>query len=255
MASKPNLVRKAPSLLHAVALVAPTRQGTLRNIRKMAHGAPPALYRTAVEIVLATLRGSAAALWTPAEGAQWAMAQAKAIPDDDRRKCAEQVVRFLKPYLRATQPQWVRPLSMEYYQAGPDLQIPVRLSALMAIGGKFVVLVLHLWRKPLGLEQRQAAVAILHNRLQQRPELANAELHFIDISMPEGHKDREYRMSTWANLTLMPPEALKAFTDRFYAAWQDYLADPEPAPKPRRPRKPKSDDHGDMFDRDPPGVR
>lgn len=252
MASKPNLIRNSPGLLHAVALVGSTEQATLRNIRKMARGAPPALYRSATEIVLATLKGTAAGVWTPAEGFEWAKTQAKSVPDEDKRRCAEQVVQHLKPYFLATRPQWVQSLSMEYYQAGPNLQIPVRLSALMAVDGKFVVLVLHLWRKPLELEQRQAAVAILHNRLQQRPELVEAEIHLVDISVPEGHKDREYRLSTWNNLTLMPPEALKAFTDRFYNAWQIYLRDPDPNPRPSRPRKPKGD-QGDLFKGDPPG--
>jgi len=253
MASKPNLVRNAPGLLHAVALVGSNEQATLRNIRKMARGAPPALYRSATEIVLAALKGTATQLWTPARGHEWARARAKEITDEDKRLCAEQVIQHLKPYFLATQPRWVQPLSMEYYQAGPNLQIPVRLSALMGVDGKFVVLVLHLWRKPLELEQRHAAVAILHNRLQQRPDLADAELHFVDVSVPEGHKNREYRLSTWSNLTLMPPEALKAFTDRFYNAWQAYLLNPDPDPKPRPSRTPKGGDQIDLFKGHPTG--
>ncbi|HEY2356597.1 MAG TPA: hypothetical protein VGH86_04045 [Phenylobacterium sp.] len=247
MGSKPNLVRNSPGLLNAVALVAPTHVGTLRNIRNMARGAPPALYRTAVEIVLATLRGRALG-WGPDEAVTWAKSQAAAITDDDKRKCAEDVVHLLRPYFRAVRPAWVQPLSIEYYQAGPGLQIPVKLSALMSVDDRFVVLVLHLWRKPLSLEQRHAAAAILHNRLQQRPELENAEMHLVDISVPEGHTDRQYRLGTWENSQMMPPEELKVFTDRFYVAWQAYLADPEPKP----PRKPRSSSTPDLFGDDPP---
>ncbi|MDB5411028.1 MAG: hypothetical protein JWL84_5940 [Rhodospirillales bacterium] len=250
MASKPNLVRNAPGLLHAVALVAPTREGTLRNIRRMARGTPPALYRPAIEIVLTVLRG-AGHVWTPAEGYEWAKAQVKTIPDDDKRKCASEVVRALKPYLTTTAPQWIRPLSIEYYQAGPDLQIPVKLSGLMAIDGRFVVLVLHLWRKPLSIEQRQAAVAIVQNRLHQRPELADAELHFIDISVPQGHLDRQYRLATWETLTVMADDQLKTFTDRFYGAWTDYQANPEPKPQ----RKPRPSPYPDIFGDDPTDPR
>jgi hypothetical protein len=250
MASKPNLVRNAPGLLHAVALVAPSREGTLRNIRRMARGTPPALYRPAIEIVLSVLRG-VGHLWTPEGGYEWAKKQVNTIPDDDKRRCAGEVVRALKPYLTTTAPQWIRPLSIEYYQAGPDLQIPVKLSGLMAIDGRFVVLVLHLWRKPLSIEQRQAAVAILQNRLRQRPELVDAELHFLDISIPQGHVDRQYRLATWDTLTAMPDTQLKAFTDRFYGAWSDYQADPEPKPQ----RKPRPSPYSDIFGDDPTEPR
>jgi hypothetical protein len=252
MGSKPKLVRNAPSLLHAVALVGANEQVTLRNIRRMARGTPPALYREATDIVLATLRGTANGLWTPAEGYDWACSRVEDIGDEGKKACAEQVVRHLKPYLSTIRPQWLQPLSMEYYQAGPNLQIPVRLSALMGVDGKFVVLVLHLWRKPLELEQRHAAIAILHNRLQQRPELAAAELHFVDVSIPEGHKNRQCRLSTWSDVSPMATATLKAFTDRFYNAWQAYLLDPDPELKPSRPKKPKPSDQGDIFGDDPP---
>jgi hypothetical protein len=249
MGSKPNLVRNSPGLLNAVALVAPTHAGTLRNIRKMARGVPPALYRSAVGIELTTLRGRSLG-WDPEYAVRWAKSQAAAVADEAKRKCAEDVVGLVQPYLRSVRPSWINdPLTLDPYQAGAGLPIPVKLSALMQVDGRAVVLVLHLWRKPLGLEQRHAAVAILRNRLQQRPELMDAEMHLVDISVPEGHSDRQYRLGTWETSRMMPDDELKVFTDRFYGAWQAYLADPEPKPKPSR--KPRPNSYPDLFGEDP----
>lgn len=241
MATTHNPVRNSPSLLHSVALVGATRAETERNIRKMARGAPPSLYRAANDILIATLKGRGLG-WSADRAIQWARAQASTIVDPDKRACAEQVFEHVAPYIMSTAPDWVRGLDVEFYSVDAELRIPVKLAALMRVGNSYAVLLLNLWKKELTLEQKRAALAILYDRLQNRPELQHAHLHFVDISVPQKEKERVYRLHGWSDYQLMSSTELDQFIDRFRDGWNDYQANPEPK-KPRKPR-PRQDGDG-----------
>ncbi len=240
--AKPNVIRNAPSLLHAVALVGPNHAETVRNIRNMERGAPPALYKASTQIVVATIKRIAGGT-SNKEAFDWAKGQAKALQKAKVRDCAIEVLAFLKPFLLNIKPKWFRPIDVEYFQAGADLQIPVKVTGLLRLEDKAVILAVNFWKKPLETEQLRAAISILKDRIELREELQGADLHFLDISVPLGKKQREYRNLSWSQISPLSDADLQVFANRLCRAWLECQANPEP----KKPSKPKRSDQADMF--------
>ncbi len=235
MSIKRNPVSNAPTLLHSVALVAPTVAETVRNIRKMDVGLPPDLYSPTHGLVRASLAG---------QGYAWTEKQADTFTKPEQKSAAVEVLPHLRMYLESTEPTWLRPLDVEYFQVSETLQIPIRVSGLMSVNDEPRVLLVHLWRKRLEIDQLRAALTMLRRRILGRQELREARLNLVDVSVDPRVSSRSYRLIEWDTFSLMVDDELKAFTDRLEAAWTEYQTDP--APKP--PRKPRPGDTDDLFD-------
>jgi hypothetical protein len=244
---RPNVVKNAPSLLHAVALVGSTHAATVRNIRNMERGFPPALYQPSVDLICGSIKRIAEGT-AKADAYTWARAQAETQTDQAVRDCTKEVLAYLRPYILNVRPKWFRPIDVEYFQVGAELQIPVKVTGLMGTEEGPVILMLHLWRKPLEIEQRGAGAAILKNRLDLREELIGTMLHFVDISVPVGKNQREYGQLSWEQVSPLSDEERRKFTDRLYKAWLECQANPEP----QKPYNPRPDSRQrDMFSLDP----
>lgn len=239
MPSRLNPVRNAPSIIHAVALVGLDVASTEQNIRNLMRGFPPAYYKLANQLVRSVLKGRSLA---------WARAQARRHMNEEQRKQARIVLIQMTPVLRRLKPEWVVDLDVDPYQVGPRLQLPVKVHGLMKVNGKHEVLVMHLWQKGLSEKSRNAAASILKDRLSQREELANAELRWIDISMPFGERRRSLREYNWGDINLMPQAEMERFLGILREAWDLYLERPE---APRKPRPNSTSDQPTLFDRTP----
>jgi hypothetical protein len=228
MPTKRDVVRNAPTLLHAVALVDLTKRGTIENIRRMDVAAPPSLYGPTRQLVKAVLNG---------QTFKWAYAQALALQDLGERKSAIEVLDTLKGYLLRTKPEWIRPLDIEHYQLSADLRISVRVDGLVKVGSELRILCLQPWRKRLEIEQLRAAITVLGDRLAMRPELVNTKLELLDTSQPSGSKVREFRRAGWDTFSAMSEYELESFMMRLLTAWEEYQRSPaeKPARKPREP--------------------
>jgi hypothetical protein len=101
MSIKRDLVRNAPTLFHAVALVETTKEETVRSFRKMALATPPNLYTATSDLVYTALSG---------QGYDWALRQIPTIKKEKQRDTAERVFPLLKDYIQSTHTDWIRPL-------------------------------------------------------------------------------------------------------------------------------------------------
>ena len=234
MPTKRDVVRNAPTLLHAVALVDLTKRGTIDNIRRMDIAAPPSLYGPTRQLVKAVLNG---------QSFKWAYAQALALPDLGERKGAIEVLDTLKRYLLRTKPDWIRPLDIEHYQLSADLRISVKVDGLVKVGSELRILCLQPWRKRLEIQQLRAAITVLGDRLAMRPELVNAKLELLDTSQPSGSKIREFRQAGWDTYATMSEYELESFMMRLLTAWEEYQR--APVEKPSRKPRPSAD--GELF--------
>lgn len=233
-----NPVRRAPSLVHGLALVGHDAVQTERNIRKLMKGFPPRLYALSNQLIRAVLQGCEY---------DWALDQAKHHGDEEQKKYALIVLPLLKDFLTTIKPVWVRDLEVDPIQIGPGLQLPVKVHSLMRVGDQLEVLIVHLWAKGISVTQKRAAMTIVKDRLSRREELKDAKLRWIDLSAPSSKEKRAVEEITWETFSLMDSAELKDITDRLYDGWQLYMQAPEMPKKP----KPKTDKRQrDMFDVD-----
>ena len=223
-----NPVRRAPSLVHGLALVGHDAIQTERNIRKLMKGFPPKLYALSNQLVRAVLKGCTY---------EWALDQAKRHKDEDQKKYALIVLPLLKEFLCKVKPAWVRDLEVDPIQIGPGLQLPVKVHSLMRVGDQLEVLIIHFWAKGISVAQKRAAMTIVKDRLSRREELKDARLRWIDLSAPSSKEERKVEEITWGTFPLMNTTELKDITDRLYDGWQLYMQAPE---MPRK-AKPKTD--------------
>lgn len=239
MRTRINPVRRAPSLVHGLALVGHDAVQTERNIRKLMKGFPPKLYALSNQLVRAVLQGCEY---------EWALEQAKQHGDEEQKKYALVVLPLLKSFLTAVKPVWVRDLEVDPIQIGPGLQLPVKVHSLMRVGDQLEVLIVHFWAKGISEIQKRAAMTIVKDRLSRREELKDAKLRWIDLSAPSAKGERIFEEITWDSFPLMGSAELKDITDRLYDGWQLYMNAPE---MPRKP-KPKTDKkQPDMFGEGP----
>jgi hypothetical protein len=164
-------LRRTPSLQHAVALIADTVPGTVRNMRK--------LDAARIEITLNPGR----ALFKPMMegfGLPWALRQLEGEKPHNVAPNKDLVSAFA-PYAEHSRVPWFRECDMIGYPIGPNIVMPVRPAGFWPTSGRLRVLWVQSWKgRTLDPLQRAIFATILRETFFVG-DFKTAKLDWVDL--------------------------------------------------------------------------
>lgn len=125
------------------------------------------------------------------------------VKREDVRKRYLSVLPHLYSYVEGMQPTYVQKLLQPLsYAAGRDLFIPVDPTFVIGTQSGPVVPWISFWQSnPLSPLQMALLCSIIRDRAEQQPDLEDAELVFVDLSIPKQRQTREVRATRIRDVT------------------------------------------------------
>lgn len=218
--------KDAPSLQHLVRMIRQTPAGTAKAIM-----APKPKIRVfeANHYVKAVLSGMAP---------EQALANAANDPRPTISKTALEVIPLIAEYMSDHDFGWFKPIPPITHQISPSIRVPIKPLGIARVDGKVVVVWPQLW-KTISLSPEQYSIFASYMQygvLDKFPDYH--DFHWLELSVPNGKKQRELRVRSLEAAQLLEPAQMIAVEQNIEAALKIVAA----MPTPERPKKPKNPD-------------
>lgn len=206
---------RTPSAQHAVAMIADTVEGTVRNFEKLEAARISISLEPGRRLFKPMMEGF---------GVDWAVRQCEAEREKNIKPNIGLVEAF-GPYAAEKAVDWFRAYEPQYYPIGSGVLMPVKPSGFWFEGGRPRILWVQCW-KARTLDPLQKR--IFHTILQRSVvvgDFKDAEIEWVDLRETRPGKGRDVEVLHGSALGTVSDDELQAYLQILLSAFQQYKSD------------------------------